>query len=76
MKRKINVLVMMMLCLLLMCTGCKPPIDEQIATMQKIYFFDETRNELIVEPLGTDFEELTTEKEKVEYIPSKVSYWS
>ena len=52
----------------LVLTGCQSSSLKVKSNSQKIYFFDQTRNELVTEPLGDDFKGLKTPKEQVEYI--------
>ena len=57
--------LLVLICLL---TGCQSSSLNMNGGGPKIYFFDQTRNELVTEPLGDDFKNLKTPQEQVQYI--------
>lgn len=66
MKSKLKALSIWLLVLCL--TGCVPHQSKSEDRQQKIYFYDETRNDVVSETLGEAFNALKSPQEQVEYI--------
>ena len=65
-----KIISFLIICLFIL-TGCQiqPTSPTKVDTSQaKIYFFDSLKNELVAEPLGENFKNITTQQEQVAYI--------
>lgn len=72
MKRKISSLGTCLIAVVFLLTGCDQMKTVGNKQQQQIYFFDQTRNELIAEAIGEELNSLSSPKDKVEYVISRL----
>ena len=70
-KNKGKKLILLVYCFVFL-TGCFKHQQMPVSDGQKIYFFDQTRGELVSEPIGEEFELLKTPREQVDYITGRL----
>lgn len=65
--RKINKIIILLLFLMLSLSGCTKS-TEIIDSVPKVYYFNNTKNELVAQELSQEFNDLADDQQKLQYI--------